>query len=291
MTPVSTVLLSHPLRFQKVIYAYYNRRGRSLPWRRTVNPYHILVSEIMLQQTQVSRVVEKYSSFIKKFPTFAALAATPVYHVVKAWHGLGYNRRALALKKIATIITAQHKGKLPSSLEELKKLPGIGPATAASIAAFAFNKPTVFIETNIRTVFIHFFFKKRTAVHDREIMPLVRQTLDHTNPRRWYWALMDHGAMLKKNYGNLSRRSAHYVKQSPFAGSNRQLRGMILNILTQQPTISQALLLQRIQRPAQHIQRSLTQLEHEGFIQQKRKKISISTNMTLAAAPQDREEK
>ena len=218
-------------KFQKEILDYYNKNGRKMPWRETVNPYHILVSEIMLQQTQVARVEEKYPQFVKAFPNFRALNRASLAKVYGVWQGIGYNRRALALKKTARIVVNDYRGALPRTHEELCALPGIGKATAASIMAFAFSLPAVFVETNIRTVFIHFFFKKRKRVADEEILPLVEQCLHRKNPRMWYWALMDYGTMLKKSGEDKNMRSKHYKRQGRFEGSRRQKRGKILRIL------------------------------------------------------------
>ena len=218
--------------FRKTILGYYRKHGRDLQWRHTITPYRVVVSEIMLQQTQVERVALKYPVFIKTFPSFAALAKASVAEVLRAWQGLGYNRRALALKKIAELVVRDYKGKLPSNPHELEKMPGIGRATAGSIAAFGFNKPVVFIETNIRRVFIHFFFAKtKKKVHDDDIMPLAKAALHRKNPRAWYSALMDYGTMLAKKVENPNRRSVHHVKQSKFDGSDRQVRGKILKLL------------------------------------------------------------
>ncbi|NUN23224.1 MAG: A/G-specific adenine glycosylase, partial [Candidatus Jettenia caeni] len=189
-------------KFQKVIYSYYQEYGRNLPWRITQEPYHILVSEIMLQQTQVQRVIGKYESFIQVFPNFYSLSRAPLKMVLKEWQGLGYNRRAMALKRIAQKVIEEFGGVLPSSVDALITFPGIGRATASAISAFAFHKPTVFIETNIRRVFIHSFFHDETNIKDTEIILLVEKTLDVSNPRNWYYALMDYGVMLKKDYEN-----------------------------------------------------------------------------------------
>jgi A/G-specific adenine glycosylase len=202
-----------------------------MPWRETVDPYCILVSEIMLQQTQVARVEEKYPQFIRAFPNFKALNNAQLSKVYGVWRGMGYNRRALALKKAAHIIVTDYNGALPQTHEDLCALPGIGKATASSIMAFAFNLPAVFVETNIRTVFIHFFFKKRKQIADEEILPVVEHCLYKINPRVWYWALMDYGTMLKKSGEDKNIRSKHYKKQSKFEGSRRQTRGKILRIL------------------------------------------------------------
>jgi A/G-specific adenine glycosylase len=261
--------------FRKKIYSYYSKQGRILPWRKTRNPYHILVSEIMLQQTQVERVVRKYREFISAFPDFKTLAKAPLREVLHVWQGMGYNRRALFLKKIAEEIVEKHTGKLSRKSEELAALPGIGKNTAASILAFAFNQPVTFIETNIRSVFIHFFFQDRNTVNDREILPLIDSTLDRKNPCAWYSALMDYGVMLKKTLPNPSRKSAHHQTQGSFAGSNRQLRGMIIKVLTNNPPITEPALARVLKMPDQKINSILKQLQKEGFIKINGKKISI----------------
>jgi len=222
--------------FQRTVLDYYRAHGRhDLPWRTpeadgSFNPYKILVSEIMLQQTQVPRVLPKFAEFLGLFPTFASLAAAPLADVIKAWSGLGYNRRAKFLWQAAQAVTEQYHGQLPDSQAALVALPGIGVNTAGAVMAYAFNKPVVFIETNIRTVYIHHFFADATAVHDRDISDMVAATVPD-NAREWYWALMDYGTHLKQTVGNASRNSAHYSRQSAFAGSRRQLRGSVLRAL------------------------------------------------------------
>ena len=261
--------------FQKVIYNYYKTHRRAFPWRNTRNPYHILVSEIMLQQTQTDRVIKKYTQFVTQFPDFFSLNRTLLQEILRQWQGLGYNRRAVALKNIARIVVEQFQGRLPSSVEVLMTLPGIGKATASAITAFAFNAPAVFIETNIRTVFIHFFFQDKHTIKDCEILPFVEKTLDASNPRRWYYALMDYGVMLKKLYPNMSRKSGHYRKQTPFKGSNRQMRGMILKALTATTDASEKELIQTLHISAEQIRKNLIQLEKEGFIKRTGKRFSI----------------
>ena len=189
---------------------------------------------------------------------------------------MGYNRRALYLKKIAEEVAEKFNGRLPGTVEALTGLPGIGKNTACSIAAFAFNKPVVFIETNIRSVFIHLFFSDRADVHDREILPLVEKTLDAENPREWYSALMDYGVMLKKTHPNPSRKSAHHQKQSKFEGSNRQMRGMIIKVLTEHPDISEAPLIKKLGMSSASMENNLNQLEKEGLIKKQGKKLRIS---------------
>jgi A/G-specific adenine glycosylase len=263
-------------RFQERIYAHYRRNKRVLPWRRTHDPYKILLSELMLQQTQVKRVIEKYKEFLLRFPAIKSLARAPLRAILAQWQGLGYNRRALALKRLAVIVVDRDGGRIPRTIEALKALPGVGAATAGAVCAFAFDKPIVFIETNIRSVFIHFFFQDRGGVKDSEIIPLIAQTLDAKRPRLWYYALMDYGVALKERHPNPGRRSAHYTRQSPFEGSLRQIRGMILRTLVKQPGISEAALVKEINRDKEMVRKALRQLRAEGFIVKKGKRLLIN---------------
>ena len=237
-----------------------------MPWRETDDPYRIFVSEIMLQQTQVSRVEEKYKQFIAAFPDFATLDRASLSMVYSVWQGLGYNRRALSLKKAAKIVATEHQGKLPDTQEALVSLPGIGKSTASSILAFAFNRPVVFVETNIRTVFIHFFFPKKITVTDDEILPLVEKCIYKKAPRIWYWALMDYGTMLKKTGHDKNANSAHYVKQTRFEGSRRQLRGTILKALLSNGCSSPDSLAKSMGKPMNVIRGVLEELAQEGFV-------------------------
>ncbi len=254
--------------FQKDIYRYYECHRRDLPWRKTRDPYHILVSEIMLQQTQVERVIEKYEKFITVFPDPSSLAGASLKDVLGVWQGLGYNRRARSLMLTAGIIVTMYDGKMPVSVGELSGLPGIGKTTAGEIAAFAFNLPVVFIETNIRRVFIHHFFPEESAVKDREIMPLVEATLDREHPRDWYYALMDYGSMLKKVVKNPNRQSAHYKKQSSFANSDRQIRGAILRILLRESALTRSELQRKVNVEPDRAERILAGMTGEGLVRE-----------------------
>lgn len=219
--------------FVSTVWQYYKMHGRhALPWRQTTNPYRILVSEIMLQQTQVDRVVPKYCEFLKLYPTAQKLAAAPLGDVLRAWQGLGYNRRAKFLHLAAQTVVIDLKGKWPKDEAGLRSLPGVGPYTAGAVLAFAYDQPVVLIETNVRQVYLHHFFKKTAEVHDTDIVKRVTETLQANNPRQWYWALMDYGAYLKQRYGSLNHQSKHYTKQSNFHGSDRQIRGAILKHLS-----------------------------------------------------------
>lgn len=220
-------------RFQKTILGYYESHKRDLPWRNTRDPYAIMVSEVMLQQTQAERAAPFFAAFMKKFPTPQALAQASTAEVLKSWQGLGYNRRALNLKRAAEIITNEHAGNFPATIETIDALPGVGPYTAGAIGAFAFGIPSAFIETNIRTVYLHFFFRGKTKVHDEALLKVVEQTLPDRDVRGWYNALMDYGAMLKATVGNPNIYSKSYTRQSKFKGSRRELRGAILRLALQ----------------------------------------------------------
>ena len=276
MNRVNNCTNSKAIKFQKLIYQHYEEQGRTLPWRTTRNPYHILVSEIMLQQTQVERVIEKYQKFISLFPDIETLDRSPLRKILSVWQGLGYNRRALALKKIARIVIEEFNGKIPRSLDELVKFPGIGQATASEIVTFAFNQPTVFIETNIRSVFLHYFFSERDDVSDDEILPLVAKTVDRSNPRKWYYALMDYGTFLKRQYANPNRKSTHYYKQSSFKGSNRQIRGKIVKYLTENQSTTGKQIARDLQIPFEKAESNLITLEKEGFLTRKGKRLTIT---------------
>jgi A/G-specific adenine glycosylase len=251
--------------FKKTIRAYYKKNKRNLPWRKTRDPYKILVSEIMLQQTQVSRVESKYKSFLKKFPTIHALAQAKLRDVLFEWQGLGYNRRAIYLKKCAEKIEEDFHGKFPKDFKILQTLPGIGPATAGDIMAFAWNIPIVVIETNIRSVFIHFFFKSKNKVNDKEITPLIEQTLNTKNPREWYYALFDYGVYLKKT-SNPSSRSAHHVKQSKFIGSYRQKRAQVVKIFLKKSPQTKNRIQKTVLYKPRVLSKILSDLSREGFI-------------------------
>jgi A/G-specific adenine glycosylase len=249
-----------------MVLSHYEQYGRRMVWRNTTDPYQILVSEIMLQQTQVERVAAKFPEFIHAFPDFASLAAAPLAKVLTAWQGMGYNRRAIALQNCAIRVMNEYNGLLPADVDTLATFPGIGRATASSIAAFAFNRPVVFIETNIRRVFIHFFFADTGNISDADIFPLVKKALYHENPRVWYWALMDFGSALKKTVPNPNRRSKHYTKQAPFEGSDRKIRGTIIRMVLAEPGISEKKISDNRNEDPARIKRILSSLESEGFI-------------------------
>lgn len=269
-------------KFQRIIRTWYRQNGRhNLPWRHTRNPYRILVSEVMLQQTQVSRVIPKYGKFLRTFPTIRSLAASPLRQILAAWQGLGYNRRAIALNRAAKIILQNFNGRIPANRAALESLPGIGPGTAGAVLAFAFGKRIPFIETNIRRVYIHFFFSRNHAISDQMILARIEAGLPSKDIRDWYYALMDYGAAAIKSIPNPNRRSAHYVRQAPFKGSRREVRGRIIQELTKKKRLTHAGLLKRIthqgiRTPRKELGEILHQLTREGFLTTRDNTISLA---------------
>jgi A/G-specific adenine glycosylase len=262
--------------FRRLVYGHYRCKGRhGLPWRETKDPYRILVSEMMLQQTQVPRVLEKYGPFLDEFPDVRSLSRAPLRKVLRSWSGLGYNRRALNLRSAALDIVRRFEGRIPREYDALLTLPGVGPATAGAVRAFAFGEADPFVETNIRTVFLHHFFPGEERVSDTRILRLVERTLDYDDPRSWYYALMDYGIWLKKRYPNPSRRSAHHAKQGRFEGSDRQARGNIVRALTEL-RLDRRDLARKTGLDRERLARNLARLESEGFIVREKGKYRIA---------------
>ena len=252
--------------FRSEVLGYYAEHGRDLAWRRTHDPYAILVSEVMLQQTQVPRVERMWPAFMEAFPTVEALASAPLEAVLRAWAGMGYNRRAVQLKRMAEEVVTRFGGEMPRTLEELRSLPGVGPATAAAVMAFAYGVAHPYIETNVRAVFLHHFFADACDVPDREIMPLIAETLPCEDPRTWYYALMDYGTHLKRTMPNPCRRSAHHTRQSPFEGSRRQLRARILRAVVNAPGGDAEGYAEMLDAQPQDAEELLAELATEGFL-------------------------
>ncbi len=264
--------------FQKTVWDFYKKNKRDFPWRNTTDPYKILVSEIMLQQTQADRVVNYYQRWIKRFPNIASLAEAKFSEIYPFWQGLGYNRRALALQKTAQKAVQEFGGKLPKDILELEKFPGIGPYTARAVSIFSFNTPVACIETNIRRVFIHHFFADKSNIEDAQILEIAEQVLPKDNSCEWHWALMDYGAYLKSQIPNPNRRHKNYAIQPKFEGSLRQIRGATLKILSGEPT-SLKILIARIKKATnqdtERIKKVLTTLEKEEMIVNNKKIYSL----------------
>lgn len=285
--------LTHTEKVFKKIAEYYATHRRDFPWRPpslrsrkdgSIDAYKILVSELMLQQTQVSRVVPKYSAFIKRFPSARSLASARLVEVLTLWQGLGYNRRAKFLHQTAIELESVHRGRMPASFETLRTLPGVGEYTASAVCVFAFNAPRVLIETNIRTVLFHHFFtqekyKKEEGsglprVHDRELIPLLDELWECAlragfSPREWNYALMDYGAHLKASRVRVTNQSAHYKKQSRFKGSDREIRGALLKHFLETPTNAQALVravAKLLNTPEARVREQYQVLKNEGML-------------------------
>ncbi len=290
-TEISISLLQNLQKFNKVLWNFYKSNKRNFAWRETTDPYKILVSEIMLQQTQVSRVLYKYEEFLQAFPNVKALANSPLSNVLSVWKGLGYNRRAKFIKNCAEKIMNEYSGVFPITRNELMNLPGIGQSTAGAIMAFSYNVPVVFIETNIRTVLIHHFFNntERTnkKVTEKEIISILEQLLTLKNnklrAREFYYALYDYGTHLKQTVGNKSKKSILYKKQSKFEGSFRQLRAIILHFIVQNKTgkgvllkhINDEIIENNMKRTNEEIQKAVNALLKEEVVQIRNKRYFI----------------
>ncbi len=265
-----------PAQFRSLVLNYHTKQGRhALPWRETTDPYKILVSEVMLQQTQVERVIPYYRDWMKKYPTVKKLASASLADVLKSWQGLGYNRRGKALWEAAKKVV--ELGEFPTSAEELEKLPGVGPYTARAVMAFAYNTDVIFIETNIRTAVTHHFFPKKKKVDDKELLAILEKAYSKGKARVWYAALMDYGSFLKRSGVKLNARAKGYTKQSTFAGSSRQARGAILKALVDGPLpLMRLVLLLGDDRKIQ-VATQVNRLYNEGMIERKGKNYILPT--------------
>ncbi|MDR2448265.1 MAG: A/G-specific adenine glycosylase [Treponema sp.] len=269
-------------RFKAEVYSYYEQCGRMFPWRKNTAPWGVLVSEFMLQQTQTERVIPYFERWMLRWPAPEALHNASLEEALSEWVGLGYNRRCRFLKDCADVITGDYGGHVPETPETLCSLPGVGAYTAGAIACFAYNYPSVFIETNIRAAAIHFFYGAPASsapaeipaeiplvISDREISSILESALDgdaRENPRRWYWALMDYGANVKKLHVNPNRRSAHYAKQSQFEGSLRQIRGSVVRTLAREGASTIESLLRETAARKQELYRALDGLQKDAMV-------------------------
>lgn len=255
--------------FQKKVWDFYKDNKRELPWRNIADPYNVLVSESMLQQTQITRVLVKYTLFLDEFPTVESLAKSEIPQLLKIWQGLGYNRRALNLRRTAQTINQKFNNQIPLAYEELIKLPGIGDYTAKAVITFSTNTPQVFIETNIRSAIIYEFYRdiiSEKVISDKEIFGVLEQVNDLSSPREWNYALMDYGAYIKKTFGNPNKKSKSYAKQSKFKGSNRQLRGRILKELNSKEQLKIDTIYTLTDKNQREIESIINSLIKDGFI-------------------------
>ena len=285
--------------FKSIVYEFHEKNPRIFPWRDTENPYYVFVSEFMLQQTQAERVVDKFNQFIAKFPDFYSLANSEQKDILKVWHGLGYNRRAIWLKDAAIRIVNEFDGQLPEDPQTLEWIKGIGHATAREMTIFAYNKKFYpFIETNIRRTYIYMFFREEENISDKILFEFIEKTADHNNPRKWGYAIMDFGVFLKKMLPkqNPNKKSKEYKVQAKFLGSNRQLRGIILKVLLEKKEIDKSDLInlvlkerfsiiktledfakgkQKEQELKEQIEKNIETLIREKFIKEKEGKVLL----------------
>ncbi len=219
--------------FQNKIFTWYKSNKRDLPWRKTSDPYAILVSEMMSQQTQLSRVIPKYLEWMQQLPTLESLSTASTDQVLRFWSGLGYNRRAIYLKNISQLVVSDYNGQFPKEYDNLITLPGIGKYTASAISCFAFNQQIVVIDTNVRkTILLTFFpYNEHHLVNDKEISHVANLLLPKRKAKIWNQALMDYAAI------QLKGRKVPLKKQPQFIYSSRYYRGMIIKLLLQKKQI------------------------------------------------------
>jgi len=265
-----TVSKKNRILFQKKIFHWWKTHKRDLPWRHTYDPYNIMISEIMLQQTQVQRVLQKYIEFIQKYPTLQTLVEAKNADILQLWKGMGYNRRSLYLKKAAEVILLAHKGVFPDSEEALLKLPGIGTYTARAILVFSFKKDIAMVDTNIRKIMVHFFF--HDEIHpDKDIQKVADQLVPKGKSWEWHQALMDYGAIeLSRELKVLKVYKVHKtVTSKPFKESNRFFRGRMMDLVREKKW-KQHLLLQEMvvsyKKDVQFYEKILEKLLQEGLL-------------------------
>ena len=247
--------------FQLHILSWYATFKRDLPWRGDPDPYHILVSEIMLQQTQVDRVIPKYLAFLERFPTLVSLAEAPTADVLRQWQGLGYNRRALNLKRAAETACREYGGRLPETVAELEQLPGIGKYTARAVASFAFNVQVPVVDTNVRRVLSSLAGRD---LSERETWELAERVLPAGRAADWNQALMDYGALVQKA---TPRRTGK--PSEPFATTNRFWRGRIVDALRASGRVTMDGLLEALPYPNRDDERVrglVLALHEEGMV-------------------------
>ena len=280
-------------KIQEAVLCWYEKNGRKLPWRETTDPYKILVSEMMLQQTQVDRVIPKYNAFLEEFPTTQTLATAATADVLRMWSGLGYNRRALYLQKCARAIEAEHKGIFPEKENELQELPGIGPYTRAAVVSFAFNKNIAVIDVNIELLYKRIFYNKA-----ENVQAIAQTLLPKERSRDWHNALMDIGALfctaknpkcndcpLSKFCASANKKERHEAtrekkKVVPFKESDRIVRGTVLKLLTKENNqeitkVYKQLLEQNIKREKEKFEEIVLQLEKDGLVKRENNVVSL----------------
>ena len=271
---------------------YAPRRG-AYPWRETRDPYAIWVSEVMLQQTQASRVAPAFRSFLRRFPTVRALAAAPRRDVVKGWSGLGYNRRAVRLSEAARAIVRDHGGRIPRDRTELLALPGVGPYTAAAVASMGFGEPVAVVDTNVRRVVarVHLGIDGHEA-SVRDVGALADAWLDRVDPATWNQAVMDLGREVCRPKPHCQvcplarvcrfRRSGAVADRGPrrqgaFEGSSRQVRGAVVNALRSNPSLTSARLAAEVGFAPDRVERAVETLVFDGLLEVRAGRIRLAS--------------
>jgi A/G-specific adenine glycosylase len=266
---------------QARLLRWYRSRREAYPWRIRPEPYRVLVSEVMLQQTQASRVVPAFQRFLRRFPTLAALAQAPRAEVVREWRGLGYNRRAVALSEAARAIVRDHGGTVPSDPEELMRLPGVGPYTAGAVASLAYGKAVPAVDANVRRIAARAELGiEGYEVSQERIQRIAAEWLDTRDPAAWNQALMDLGREVCRPQPRCSLcplrngcrfhlkgriPAANPRRQKPFPGSFRQLRGQVLDLLRERPATLGSLS-KATGQPQAKVAEALVMLERDGLI-------------------------
>lgn len=307
MTQTTIIMQKKQTQLIQYILLWYTKHGRDLPWRHTSDPYRVIVSEIMLQQTQVSRVIEKWQEFIAAFPTVQDLATASTADVITVWKGLGYNRRALFLQKTAQAVVAEYGGTFPKDLDALKALPGIGDYTARAVLSFAFDEPVPMMDTNHRKLYMRVFFD--AWVGDRELLEkaedvitfLQRMDADGKTPPNlaykgrditWHWnqALMDFmSAVTRKDEDTLVQqfistypeiidpKKKKKKKTLPFKQTDRYIRGRIIDRLREEERVSiRAIVTQLSEFPKERIETNIQNLVSEGLIERVKQSIILA---------------
>jgi len=261
--------------FQDMIFLWWQEHKRDLPWRKTRDPYRILVSEVMLQQTQVSRVLPKYDEFLRVFSDVNALSQASTAQVLRLWHGMGYNRRALYLKKTAETVRDMYGGIFPEDEQSLTKLPGLGRYTARAILVFAYEKDVAMVDTNIRQIITHFFYKGKQQ-REKTILDMADTLFPRGRSWEWHQALMDYGALEMSRVRG--KRVSVGRKQAPFRDSNRYYRGRVIDVLRVGEADEWKMVAdfsRQYDKPAEYFTGVIGQLIKDGLVERRGTRITL----------------
>jgi len=274
------------------VLAWFEPRRRAYPWRRTRDPYRVLVAEVMLQQTQAARVEPAFARFLRAFPSLRALARAPLREVLVAWDGLGYNRRAVALAEAARRIAREHGGRVPRDPTALRSLPGVGPYTAAAVASIAFGLPAATVDTNVRRIVSRVTAGAEDLGAGR-VRELAQAWLDPRDPGAWNQALMDLGRELcrprprcepcplrtgcRYAAGHRSVVAPRRKDAEPFAGSMRQLRGAVVRALRRLPSATVDELTRTVGADGERVAEAVRRLSAEGLLERAGRRVRLAS--------------